>query len=321
LLKELVDQPLSAGDRIRLAFGLGELWEAIGEPDKAIQAWSQANSMLGQNFDEEHHHQLVNRVIAEWTPDLSRELPVSQVDGEELVFIVGMPRAGINLVETVLAAHPSVFPAGRNPHLGQLVDRLPLQLGQPWPDCMSRFKGLSPTALSRKLLETWRRASGRSQRICISDPLNYRYLGLISFLYPRARIIHVERNPVDNLLSCFSRPLLGREHGFACRLEDLVPYWKDYKRLMAHWRRVLDVSMLEVRYEDLVGQPAQEIARLVGFLGLRGAEVCQTFFEVPPRFGAPAPQESPRPMDARRVGRSDAFRPWIAPVLEAETGP
>ena len=82
---------------------------------------------------------------------------------------------------------------------------------------------------------------------------------------------------------------------------------------MKHWRSVLQVSLLEVQYEDLVRDPGPEMQRLGQFMELRGSDVFQNFFAVPPRFGAPAPLEPPRPLDESRVGRAEPFSDWLAP--------
>ena len=316
LLQRVMTQPLAASDKIRLAFALGELWEAIGEHEAALRAWEGANELVYRGTWKNTFEPEVKAVMQTWTPRFGDALPRSRVRGEELVFIVGFPRSGINLVETILAAHPAVYPTGRSPDLAQMVERLPLQLGSRWPECMGRFQHISPDALSKKLLNEWRRNAGDVQRICVSDPLNFRYLGLISFLYPGARFIHVQRNPQDVLLSCFAQPFVGKSHSFTGTLQGLADYWNCYQKLMQHWRAVLPISILEIQYEDLVRKPAEEVQRLGRFVELRGTDVLDTFFNVPPRFGAPAPLEPPRPLDAQRVGRASAFDQWLGPVRQ-----
>jgi Flp pilus assembly protein TadD len=318
VVADLVERPLAASERISLAFALGDLWEVTGRPEPAMAAWTHANALCNSDFDPELHRSRVDKLISTWDLAMTRGLPLSSVGGRELVFIVGMPRSGVNLVETVLSAHPAVYPAGRNSALSQLVSRLPLQLGAPWPECMERFKRVQPDPLSRKLLNTWIQGSGHAKQICISDPLNSRYLGFIGFLFPLARIVHVTRNPRDTLLSCFAKPLLGQDYAFASSLEGLACAWTAHQRRMDHWRRVLDLPILELRYEDLVRDPGSEISRLGRFLDLRGVEVCETFFDVPPRFGAPAPLEPPRPLDPGRIGRWQSFETWLGPIGELE---
>ncbi len=83
-------------------------------------------------------------------------------------------------------------------------------------------------------------------------PHNFHLLGLIHTIFPNARIIHCRRHPVDTCISIYTTPF-PRPLNFAHSQEEIVFFYKEYLRLMAHWRRSLPIDrFLEVDYEQLV---------------------------------------------------------------------
>ena len=69
------------------------------------------------------------------------------------------------------------------------------------------------------------------------------WIGLIHMVFPKARIIHCKRNPIDTCLSIYSTYFTARMD-FSADRGDLVYFYRQYERLMAHWRNVLppDIS-------------------------------------------------------------------------------
>jgi hypothetical protein len=99
-------------------------------------------------------------------------------------------------------------------------------------------------------------------------------LGLIHAVFPRTRIIHCRRHPVDTCLSIYFQNF-ARRIDFAYDREDLVSYYRQYERLMTHWRTVLAPErFLEVQYEELVENREAIIRRLIAFCGLEWNDAC-----------------------------------------------
>jgi hypothetical protein len=144
-------------------------------------------------------------------------------------------------------------------------------------------------------------------------------------LFPRARVIHCVRHPMDLVLRCYFKNFAGRSLSFAFALEDIARYYLLYSELMAHWARVLSLSLHVLRYESLVTDPATETARLLDFLGLPWDPTCLRFHE--PGVATSA-AETPvrRPLDDREVGAWKNYRDHLEgiarqlPVEEYEHG-
>jgi Sulfotransferase family len=107
-------------------------------------------------------------------------------------------------------------------------------------------------------------------------PMNILHLALIAAALPGSRPIHCRRDPMDACLSMYTHHFRGN-YPFAYDLENLGFYWRVYDDLMAHWRSVLPVSILEVNYETLVEHPEATMRGVLEFCGLPWDPQCLAF--------------------------------------------
>ena len=96
-------------------------------------------------------------------------------------------------------------------------------------------------------------------------PLNETHLGLIHLLFPQAPIVHLVRHPLDVMLSVFSN---GLTHGFNCAsgLDTAATHYMLVADLLAHYREVLPMRYLQVRYEEVVDDLPDQARRLLAFI-------------------------------------------------------
>ena len=114
-------------------------------------------------------------------------------------------------------------------------------------------------------------------RMTDKTPANFSYVGLIRLALPGAKIIHTLRDPVDTCFSCFSRLFTESQH-FYYDLAELGRYYRLYRETMDHWRSVLPAgSILDVAYEDVVGNLEEQARRLLDFCGLPWDDRCLSF--------------------------------------------
>ncbi len=190
------------------------------------------------------------------------------------MLIVGMPRSGTTLVEQILASHPAVFGAGELPHLG----RIATAGTAPYLDFMATLDRAESRRLAARYLDRLHDFSADVRRVTDKMPDNYLLLGMVAVLLPRARVIDCRRDPLDTCLSCYFQHF-SRGHDFTNSLADLAAYYLAYRRLMAHWREVLPLPILELRYENVIADLEGEARRLVEFCGLEWDEACLAFHE------------------------------------------
>jgi Flp pilus assembly protein TadD len=320
----LADSRLAPDRACRLHFVLGNLLDRTGRYDEAFEHFRQGNALRrsmfqrsGTAFDAQAHTRQVDRRIAEFSPSFLRQAQGLGLETEIPVFIVGMPRSGSTLVEQILSRHPRVHGAGELPDLPRLVADLPTRLGATGdhPDYLIH----AGTARIQEVAGEYRgglvRLGGAAERVTDKLLENFLHLGEIAVLLPRARVIHCRRDARDICLSCFLQYFNGL--AFAWDLEDLGHYYRDYARLMAHWRTVLPLRMLDVVYEDLVADPEAGSRRLIEFCGLEWDERCLKFHENRRPVQTASRLQVRQPLYTTSLGRWRRYEAHLGPLLAA----
>jgi hypothetical protein len=141
---------------------------------------------------------------------------------------------------------------------------------------------------------------------------------LIHLALPNAVIIHSVRNPIDTCLSCFTKLFKPGEQSFSYELGELGRYYVRYRRLMQHWRRVLPAGrMLEVRYEDVVGDLEGQARRILAHCGLPWDERCLAFHKTDRPVRTASAMQVRQPIYATAVERWRVYEEFLGPLLSA----
>lgn len=262
-----------------LQFAAAQLLDGLGRYDEAFARASTANALRGVVYDARRVEQTVQDWIDWFQPQFLKTGLAAAHGSRTPVFIVGMPRSGTSLVEQILASHPQIHGAGELNWISRIFESL-VQQGFLRPgDVLSRGAlSTKMNALASQYLQPLQALAPTAARITDKMPTNFFYLGFIRLLFPQAHIIHCRRDPRDTCLSCFMTDFTAG-YDFSFSLASLGHYYRQYDRLMSHWKAVLDVPMLEVDYEKLVGDIEGESRRMVDFLGLPWDEKCLAFHE------------------------------------------
>jgi Flp pilus assembly protein TadD len=304
-------------------FHLGQMLDRRGEYDRAFAHFRAGNDIARLTrapHDPVAHSRSTTETIRYFTRQRLARLPRAMHDDRRPVFIVGMPRSGTSLVEQILASHAEAFGAGElealsllSPALGPLVGAPP---GEPY---LAQFERLSVRAADqlavRYLAHIDSLKPGNARYVTDKMPENFLRLDLVQLLFPNARVIHCVRDPLDTCLSCFTSHFeTGNAHTFD--LAHLGDYYADYRRLMSHWKRVLTVPIIDVRYEDLVLGPDAEIRRLLGFLDLPWDERCLRFHENKRKVKTASRDQVRRPIYTSSIGRWKHYEKHLGALME-----
>ncbi len=318
---------LPVDDRQRMEFALARQLEQEGTYAEAFEHYQRGNELRkelnrrrGIVFDPVVLHRLVDRIIATFTPELFNRVS-SGLDSELPVFVLGMLRSGTTLTEQILASHPRVHGAGELDDWDRLVVALSERLGakEEYPECARSMTADQARALGEERLERLRKLGGDALRVVDKLPRNFMHLGLIAILLPKARVIHCRRDPVDTCLSCFLQNF-ANPHPWSLDLRDLGLYYREYERLMEHWKRVLPLPILELHYEELTANQEAESRRLIAFCGLEWDERCLRFHETERVVRTASSLQVRQPMYRSSVGKWKRYEAQLGPLLEALRG-
>ena len=308
-VKRALARPRALNERVHLHYALGKYFDDVADYEQAFASYREANELSkgqGERFDRAGLTRLVERLMSLGTAPATAEAQTQ--NSERAVFVIGMPRSGTSLTEQILASHPNVHGAGEV----RFWDRTLPALAQ-------REGGATDAALAQLAQGYLARvgsSAGGAQRVIDKMPANFLYAGVIHAALPRARFIHLRRDPLDTCVSVYFQNFLNVSP-YANDLEDLTHYYREYLRIMEHWRRVLpSATLLEVPYEGLVAEPEIWTRRMLEFLGLPWDERCLQFHQTERVVITASKWQVRQKISAGSIGRWRHYAQHLGPLLE-----
>ena len=282
---ETLQQEISNGnappeDLVKLHLAVGRIHENSGEYAKAFDHFRQAKSWVPAKFDFAKFRTTVDNLIQGYKPEVLRRFEGYGDPSSLPVFVVGMPRSGTTLTEQIIASHPEGEGAGELRRIGRMRQALSEDDKNP-TRVFERLTEMGPDGC-RKLAAMYVRVlkflAPDAERVVDKMPHNFVALGFIAIFFPNARIVHCLRNPADNFISAFQHEM-NAQHSYSYAPEDYAFYYKEYLRLMKHWKEVLPGRIFDISYEELTARPEEKVRQLLEFLGLPWNPFCLRFHE------------------------------------------
>ncbi len=312
-LREALERPeASPADRAQMGFALGRALDGNGEYSAAFTAYERANADSRASgappavYDRAAHEAIVDELIATSLPvPVSAPVPARP----RPFFICGMYRSGSTLTEQLLGGHPDVGAGGELSLLPTLITRELL----PFPAALAR----TPASHLARLAAGYRASTAAlfpaSAFVTDKRPDNFFCLGLIKTLFPDALVVHTTRDPLDTCLSVFFLHLNHRM-SYALDLMDIGHFYRQYHRLMAHWRHVIGASIIDFNYDQFVRAPEAAASRLFASLGLEWDARYLDFPRSPGSVKTASVWQVREPLYQHASGRARHYAAWIAPL-------
>ena len=216
-----------------------------------------AKAMLGDEIGYSADSDLARfRALAEtWDGKTIARLSEAGTDTVAPIFIIGLPRSGSTLIESVLSRHPDVTALGESPVCAGIAD----SIGR------AATKAHVREMVQRAGPFLAERTGGRAR---VTDKLlaNFVHVGLLAAAFPRARFVEAARDLRATCLSIFQNPLNPAGHPYSLDLRDLGRFASGYARLMDHWAEALGPRLYRCHYEALVAEPETQVRHLLDAL-------------------------------------------------------
>ena len=310
---------LEAGQRLRLHLAIGKAAEDLGDYALAMQHFDAADAVRrgSSPFDSAAFSIEIDRLIARCKPELIARAPELGSCDATPVLIIGMPRSGTTLVEQIVSMHPEVGAGGELQFWNErgAAWHQSGAVGNEKPVVAREFVAKEFLAkAAADYLRVLRAIAPRAARVTEKMPFNFLWAGLIHLAFPRAIIIHCRRAAVDTAVSIHQthfHPSLA----FPTGGPELVAYFRDYQRLIDHWRRVLPADrFIEIDYEDLTRSPEPVIRRIIAACGLPWHEACLRPESNPRAVKPPSKWQTRQPIYRTSVARWRRYEPWLGPL-------
>lgn len=304
--------------RAAVGFALAKVNDDLGRYEQAWQRAMEANALRAHScvFDRSVWEQFESYIYQVFTKEKLEKVEDAGGDRPSPVFIVGMPRSGTTLLERRLGRHSRLQAAGEL----EVVESLGISLAGSggFPHGLLA----ADDAAFKAAADRWALSIPEGVRpgceVIDKNPMNFFHLGLICRLFPRARIIHCRRDPLDTALSLWFQDFAHPRNYYAYRIEDLAWMYGFYRRVMAWWERVLPMEVATVDYEALVASPEPTLRGIVEALGLDWEPAV---LEAPAggegSISTASVWQARQPLYRHAAGRARHYEPWIEPLRAA----
>ncbi|GAK34361.1 putative protein [alpha proteobacterium Q-1] len=309
-------------ERIYFCFALGKAYEDRGDYETAFRFYARGNDLKSRQISY-RSDQMEAELKAQadiCTPQLMQKQADQGHMAPDPIFILGLPRAGSTLVEQILASHSEVDGTLELPNILALAHRLrgrtSGRAASRYPAILQELSAEKLEDLGRDYIENTRIHRQNAPFFTDKMPNNFRHIGLIHLILPRAKIIDARRHP---MACCFSgyKQLFAEGQEFTYRLEDMGRYYRAYVEMMDHWDRVLPGRIFRVHHEKLVADTENTVRALLDFCGLPFEDACLQFHKNKRSVRTASSEQVRQPISAKGLAQWRHFEPWLDPLKQA----
>lgn len=302
-----------------LHYAMGKELEDLEDWEAAFAAFAAGAAARRRtvDFDEPAEQAMFDAFGATFTRDWLRDGTPGE-DDPAPIFVVGQPRTGTTLVERIISAHSQVHAAGELKQFGHCLRRLGdyREAQRNSPRLAAIGARVEARALGRAYLQTTRALRGDAPRFVDKLPPNYLYLPLILKALPRAKVLHLQRGPMDACFASFKQ-LFADAYPHSYGQGEMARHHVRYYRLMERWRERFGERFLDVSYEATAADLEPNARRLIDFLGLPWEDACLDFHRQDTAVTTASVVQVRQPAHTRSVGRWHRYAAQLAPMEAA----
>ncbi len=309
---------INDSDKRNLGYALGKIYDSTANYDLAMGQYDIANKLFYGKFNIQSHIEYTSKVIDVFSKKFYVNSPRATDGIKKPIFIVGMPRSGTSLTEQILSQHTKVYAGGELPYISDIIMH---QSGVDTTEQrdMEFVKNLDEAGISGLAHEYINRInalSNEAERVTDKMPSNYTYLGLISQMFPDAKILHCRRDPRDTCLSIYFQNF-GVMQPYSSSLKDIASVYLEYDRLMRHWTNVLNIQVYEVHYEDLVIDLEYRARGILEYCELEWQDGCLNFYESKRKVATASFDQVNKPIYKKSLARWKNYDMYIGDLNKA----
>ena len=244
---------------------------------------------------------------------------------ENPIFLIGFPRSGTTLLDTILRSHPSVEVIEEEPILGNFISSLNKTINENF----NNLKNIEENKIKeiRKIYFSNRDKfikNKDNKKIYIDKmPLNIIHVGEIFRIFPDAKFIVSLRHPCDCVISCFMQSFkLNNAMANFLNIEDAANLYNHVMKLWDKYNAVLSIKFHVVKYENIVSNFDKSVKEIMNFLDLPWSDNVFKFYETAKNrdlISTPSYDQVNKPIYTNSIGRwknYDKHFTKILPILE-----
>ena len=302
----------------RISYALAKAYDDVKSHTLSARRVAEGAAMMheAEPYDPAANHRFTRALMTLYTPDFVEAQSGKGHRDARPVFVLGPPRSGTTLVEAILAAHPGVKAGGEH----KLMWLASLDLGVQADGTLHRWLETAGEGAWEKLGQRYcadvEARLGDAARWTDKNLYNVTRFGAAALALPDARFIWCRRDAMDVAWSAW-KTLFAEGNRWSYDPVAIAAFLADYDMLMQHWVTLFPDRVMEVRYEDLVTSPDDQIARLLDFCGLEDDPATRRFHEANRTVATASFAQVRQPISTASVGAWRRYMPEAKPLVDA----
>lgn len=277
-LKTIFNTLTAPNDKLQIGHALAKEYEQLGDYQLSFESLEAAKkaklaSLTYQLNDDRRLFSALTEHFSHSQEQIKQQKSISQDNtNDDAIFVVGMPRTGTTLVERILTNHSKVTSAGELQNFGLLFKQFSQSQSNRVLDetTIAASSNINFAELGQAYLKSTRHLVKGKQKFVDKMPFNVLYTGFILQALPNAKIICLDRNPLDTILSNFKQ-LFSVDQSYYHYAYDLTwccEFYLLFRELIHFWQQQYPDNFYLLNYEKLVTAPQAEAKKLFQFVGL-----------------------------------------------------
>ena len=282
------DPAVKADRQAQFSFATARVLDDRKDHERAFECYLKGNKLIAKElpFDADRWDTYIDSLIetfsaeffSQWR-DNNSGLISGAMAGDQLSFIVGMPRSGSTMLEQTLKQRAGITGLGEHHAMRRIISDIPeiTEFKRAAPQCAldleeSHIEELRIYYLSSINRQHPLRLQGETVD-CLTGRFvdkmlgNFVRLGVIALMFPQARVLHSARSPMATGVSCFTN-IFSSGLRFTYDLYSMGRAWQSYDRLMRHWHQVLPIPIMDVHYEKMVSDTDNYFQSVLQFMDI-----------------------------------------------------
>jgi tetratricopeptide (TPR) repeat protein len=305
---------------------LGKACDKLGRFDEAFSAFIKQNELIrvsveAKKFNADRYLNSFQTREKAWTTDLKPNWVhwTTGADHDPPTFLIGFPRSGTTLLDSILRSHPEINLVEEKPMVAVTAEAFAQEQAIQNLNTLSEADVISLRGIYFNELKIHLDRRGEGKLVVDRHPLNIIHVGLIHRVFPDAKFILALRHPCDCVLSCFMQTFkLNDAMANFLSLDQSARLYASAMELWSVYRQKLNLDVHVVKYEDLVEDLEGTCKPLIKFLRLEWDDNLHNYQKTAldrGRIKTASYSQVVQPLYKQAVGRWINYREQMEPVL------
>ena len=242
-------------DKIDIYFARANILERQSKYTQSANMLKEANT-LNRKLYGSNYIQTINQL--EYYDKIWQKLKINHNQYKnqlESIFIIGLPRSGKTITESILSVNEDLLKCGEDKALSISIDKYLKQKGT-----------FNKQDLYQIYMENISKKISHKSYICTTTPINYLFTGIIASQIPKSKVIYCFRNPLDHIKELYSHNI-NNKYTFRTSIIESANILLSINELMENYKNIFNSKIFFLNYDKLVLNPKKEIQSLLSWLG------------------------------------------------------